>query len=81
MRRPGRSGRRRRKLMTRILTGLFADPPDGGYTYTGGGPNPAAGDPTIGWLIVAGVVAVVVVFAWIFARLGDLDQVSDKPPS
>ena len=35
--------------------------------------------PMIGWLIIAGVVAVVVVFAWVVARLGDLDQVSDKP--
>ncbi len=65
--------------MTRILTGLFADPPAEGYTYTGGGPAANAGDPMIGWLIIAGVVAVVVVFAWVVARLGDLDQVSDKP--
>ena len=66
--------------MTRYMTGLFADAPAEGYTYTGGGGASAPpGDPTIGWLIIAGVVAVVVVFAWVVARLGDLDQVSDKP--
>jgi hypothetical protein len=65
--------------MTRIITSLFADPPGEGYTYTGGGPNSTAGDPAMGWLIIAGVVAVVVFFAWVVARLGDLDQVSDKP--
>jgi len=64
--------------MTRILTGLFADPPAEGYTYTGGGPSSTTGDPTIGWLIVAGVIAVVVLVAWIVARVGDLDSVSDK---
>lgn len=65
--------------MTRILTGLFADAPDRGYTYTGGEPPAAHGDPMMGWLILAGAVAVVVFFAWVFARLGDLDKVSDKP--
>ncbi len=66
--------------MTRFLTGLFADPPDPGYTYTGGNPPATHGDPLIGWLIVAGVVAAVVVFAWVVARIGDIDKASDKPP-
>lgn len=65
--------------MTRILTGLFADPPAEGYTYTGGDPNATTGDPMIGWMILAGVVAAVVLFAWIVARIGDLDKASDKP--
>jgi len=66
--------------MTRFITGLFADPPGGGYTYTGGGPSAGTGDPTMGWLIVAGVVAAVVFFAWVVARIGDIDSASDKPP-
>ena len=66
--------------MTRILTGLFADPPAGGYTYTGGGPSATSGDPLIGWMIVAGVIAAVVFFAWVVARIGDIDKASDKPP-
>jgi hypothetical protein len=65
--------------MTRFMTGLFADPPAEGYTYTGGNPTTTTGDPMIGWLIIAGIVAAVVLFAWVVARLGDLDQVSDKP--
>ena len=65
--------------MTHILTSLFADPPGAGYTYTGGGSNPSPGDPTVGWLIVAGVVATLVFFAWLVARIGDIDSSSDKP--
>lgn len=65
--------------MTRFLTGLFAEAPDPGYTYTGGDPPATPGDPTMGWLILAGAIAVVVFFAWLVARLGDLDKVSDKP--
>ncbi|MFO0800741.1 MAG: hypothetical protein U0804_25020 [Gemmataceae bacterium] len=65
--------------MTRYLTGLFADAPAGGYTYTGGDPAHTTGDPMIGWLIVAGVIAVAVLVAWVVARVGDLDSVSDKP--
>jgi hypothetical protein len=65
--------------MTRILNALFADPPAAGYTYTGGG-EAAHGDPTLGWLMIAGVVAAVVFFAWVVARIGDIDRVSDQPP-
>jgi hypothetical protein len=64
--------------MIRVLS-LFADRPADGYTYTGGAPAHGHGDPLVGWLIVAGVVAVVVVFCWVVARLGDLDRNSDKP--
>jgi hypothetical protein len=66
--------------MTRVLTSLFADPPTSGYTYTGGGGPQTTGDPTLGWLILAGVVAVIVFFAWVVARIGDIDSASDKPP-
>ncbi len=65
--------------MSRFLTALFADPPTAGYTYTGGG-EAHHGDPTLGWLMVAGVVAVIVFFAWLVARIGDIDRVSDRPP-
>jgi hypothetical protein len=63
--------------MTRVLTGLLAD----GYTYTGGGGAPEAthGDPVLGWLLIAGLVAAVVAVAWLVARIGDLDSASDKP--
>ena len=64
--------------MIRVLS-LFADRPADGYTYTGGTPAHAHGDPVMGWLMVAGIVAAVVLVAYVFARLGDLDKNSDKP--
>lgn len=61
--------------MFTALTALLAD----GYTYTGGDPAPEAGDPVVGWLIIAGAVAVVVLVSWLVSRIGDIDAASDKP--
>jgi hypothetical protein len=67
--------------MTRVLTTLFAEAPAGGYTYTGGSPDHPPGDPTLGWLMIAGAVAVFVFLTWVAARIGDADHPADKTPS
>lgn len=65
--------------MTRVPNTLFADAPAGGYTYTGGEAH-APADPTVGWLIIAGAVAVFVLLAWLAARIGDEGRPADKTP-
>ncbi len=65
--------------MFRVLTALIAESPAAGYTYTGGTGH-AAGDPMLGWLMVAGVVAAVIVFAWLAVRIGDEGRPADKLP-
>ena len=58
--------------MTHTLNSLFANPPPAGYTDTSGGPT--AGDPVLGWLLIAAAVAVFVFLAWVAARIGDADR-------
>ncbi|HEX4612206.1 MAG TPA: hypothetical protein VH092_28690 [Urbifossiella sp.] len=66
--------------MIRIFTTLIADSPAAGYTYTGGAAE-AHGDPVLGWLTIAGAVAVFVFLAWLAVRIGDSDRPADKTPS
>lgn len=43
--------------------------------------DPPRGDPVIGLLIIAGVVALLVLMAWVATRIGDVDRPSDKVPN